>query len=662
MPAGCRAGCEGVTSAPLHPEGKAGTTSCSQGWRVWVCLAFAMLLAGVARAAEPGTVLHLLDYIAVDYAGAVENGKVTDADEYKEMHEFTGQARTMIDGLPENATQPALRAGAAEIARLVDARAPAADVAAKANALRREVARAYQVQMAPRQAPDLVRGERLYADACAACHGAAGRGDGFAGKTLEPPPSNFRDLGRMAQRSVHGLYNTVTLGVAGTAMLPFQLLSEDDRWALAFFVANFAADEAMRARGESLWHAGKRRADFPDLGNVTTLTMQEASKRFGDDGVAVLAYLRAHPQALNAGKPSPIEFAITALGQSLHAYRRGAQAEAIQLAIQAYLEGFELAEAGLRNVDAELLTQTEREMMAYRGLVQTGAPIEEVQRQEAAVQALLRQVSERLAGAQMSPATTFLASLVILLREGAEAILVVAAILAFLSRAGRTDARRWVHAGWLAALGVGTLTWLVSRHVLEISGADRELTEGVTALIAAVMLLYVGYWLHSKSHSRAWQKFIGDRVGGALSSGTVWTLSLVSFLAVYREAFETVLFYQALSAQAGAQGQGSMLAGAGVAAALLVGIAWVIVRASIKLPIGLFFSASGLVLLALAVVFTGQGIAALQEAGTIGADPLGSLRLPVLGIYPTLQTLAAQAVVTVAGAWVVFRASRSQLA
>jgi high-affinity iron transporter len=300
-------------------------------------------------------------------------------------------------------------------------------------------------------------------------------------------------------------------------------------------------------------------------------------------------------------------------------------------------------------------------MMAYRGLLQSDADIQQVEEQAAAARALLVEAREKLGGTRLSQATTFVSALVILLREGAEAILVVAAILAFLARAGRPEARRWVHAGWIAALALGGITWAASNYLVEISGASREITEGVTALVSAAMLLYVGYWLHSKSHSQAWQKFIGDKVSGALSAGTVWTLALISFLAVYREAFETVLFYQALSAQAGPEGNGALFGGLALASVLLVAVAWVILRASVKLPIGLFFSVSGILLLVLAVVFTGQGIAALQEAGRIGADAVRFISVPLLGIYPTLQTLGAQAVALILsafGLWWAVRAGR----
>jgi high-affinity iron transporter len=617
-------------------------------------------MAAIVHAAEPATVLHLLDYIAVDYAEAVENGRVKNEGEYQEMQEFAGQAHALMGALPDNPARGALQAAAEQLARDIDAKAQPSEVASKATSLRWDVINAYRVQVAPRSAPDLARAPALYAEHCASCHGADGRGDGPAGKGLDPAPSDFHDRQRMSQRSVHGLYNTITLGVEGTGMAAFRQLGEDERWALAFHAANFAADGELRARGEALWRAGQGPEQFPDLGNVVTLSANEVRARGGDDAVAVQAYLRSRPQAVAADKPSPIEFARTTLTASLEAYRRGESAQAAQLAIQAYLEGFELAEASLQNVDGALVTHIEREMMAYRGLVQAGAPVEQAATQQRTVDELLGQASERLGGAEMSPAATFVASLVILLREGAEAILVVAAILAFLKRSGRTDARRWVHAGWISALALGVATWFASRHLVAISGADREVTEGVTALVAAAMLLYVGYWLHSKSHSQAWQKFIGDKVSGALSAGTVWTLAVVSFLAVYREAFETVLFYQALATQAGEAGRTALLGGVAAGAALLVGVAWAILRASVRLPLGLFFSASAIVLLVLAVVFTGQGIAALQEAGVIGADPLGSLRLPLLGIYPTLQTLLAQCAALAVSAAVLWKTARSR--
>jgi high-affinity iron transporter len=248
----------------------------------------------------------------------------------------------------------------------------------------------------------------------------------------------------------------------------------------------------------------------------------------------------------------------------------------------------------------------------------------------------------------------------ILLREGLEAILVLAAIIAFVRKTGRREAMPWIHAGWAGAVALGVVTWFVAERVITISGANRELTEGITALLAAAMLLYVGYWLHSKSYAQAWQHFIRDQVNTALGKGTVWALAGVSFLAVYREAFEIVLFYQALWLQAGESGRQSVLGGIAVAAVLLALLAWAILKYSVRLPIGPFFAITAGLLALLAVVFAGHGVAALQEAGVLDASPVGMVAIPMLGVHPTLQGLGTQAAalaLVLIGVWMARRPS-----
>lgn len=633
--------------------------------RLFAFLILPLVLLGHPVQAQSGdtarTALHLLDYVAVDYGNAVQNGQIKSADEYAEMREFAQQAQALIQALPANPAQPGLLAQAHTLVRSVAGRASADTVREQAQALRWSLIAGYQVAVAPKTAPDLQRAAPLYATQCASCHGPLGHGDGPAARGLEPAPSDFHDRERMAQRSVYGLYNTITLGVKGTAMSAHTQLNEQERWALALFVSNFANDQARIEQGRALWQAGQGRAQFPDLVNVVSLSETETQARHGAEGVALQTYLRSAPQALAAGKPSPLVFAVLTLQQSLDLYRRGQRTQASQLAVQAYLEGFELTEAQLHNVDPELMLRTEREMMALRQSVQSGAPLTQVEAQTAAVIALLEQARGKLEDTQISHTSTFVSALLILLREGVEALLVVAAILAFTRRAGRADAGRWVHGGWVLALLLGGVTWMVSNYLVAISGADREMTEGITALIAAAMLLYIGYWMHSKANSQAWQKFIGGQVSGSLAEGgTLKSLAVVSFLAVYREAFETVLFLQALSTQAGPEGHGALLGGLAVGAVLLLGAAWLILRASVKLPLGLFFSVSGLLLVVLAVVFTGQGVVALQEAGAITATAVDFVRVPLLGIYPTVQTLLAQAVMVALSVVALRRAARTQ--
>jgi high-affinity iron transporter len=235
--------------------------------------------------------------------------------------------------------------------------------------------------------------------------------------------------------------------------------------------------------------------------------------------------------------------------------------------------------------------------------------------------------------------------LLVLLREGVEAILLVAVMVAVVRKTGRHDAMRYLHAGWIAALVAGLATWFVAGKLIEATEARRELTEGVAALLAASMLLYVGFWLHKRSHLQAWEAFIRDRVTAALGRQTSWAIAGVAFLAIYRELLEIVLLYQALWVRSGGDGQRALLAGVATAAVLLALLAWLVVRYSERLPVARFHAVASTLLVAMALVFVGDGIAALQEAGVVPLTAVRFVTVEPLGIHPTAQGLAAQALV-----------------
>lgn len=600
------------------------------------------------------TIVHMLDYVGVDYPEFVQDGKVLNEEEYAEQREFATQSVELLGKLPEVAERAGLIEATRRLVELIDAKAPGAEVSALAAEVRAGVMQAYSLKVAPRGAPDLARGASLFAEHCASCHGADGRGDGALAPGMEPPPSDFHDEPRMKQRSIYGLFNTITLGVGGTPMRGFNELSTADRWALAFHSANLRASPESIARGEALWKEGIGKDALGNLQRLVIAAPGEIEAQGGADLDAVRGFLTARPQAVLADAPGPIAFSHARLRDSLEAYRSGDRDGARRLAIAAYLEGFELVEAALDNVDRPLRNEIEREMMALRSSIGAGEPIEQVTAQVERIDALLETADDTLSSGGLSPTAAFVSALLILLREGLEAILVLSAMIAFTVKTGRRDALRYLHAGWIGAVVLGGITWLVARYVIDISGASRELTEGITALLAAAMLLYVGYWLHSRSNARAWQAFIKDQISSALSRKAMWAMAGVSFLAVYRELFEVILFYETLWAQAGPAGHNAILGGIGAGAVLLVIIGGALLRYSVRLPIGPFFAVTSAILALLAVVFVGNGVAALQEAGVFDATAVRFFSMPLLGIYPTLQSLGAQAIailLILAGLW-----------
>lgn len=612
--------------------------------------------AATANAAP--SLLHVLDYLAVDYPQVVSNGEVTNASEYAEQREFAAQAQRLVTQLPPHPARAGMEREVGRLVDLIEHRASGMEVQTLCRNLASSVIAAYHVNVAPSTAPSIPEGAALYAKNCAACHGMSGHGDGPRAAKLDPKPINFHDRSRQSQRNIYSLYSTISLGIDDTPMRGFSALSESQRWALAFYVSNFFATDEERAKGAVLWQQAEYRNTFTDLGALT----QAIPAHYGDDGVAVLAYLREHPEKVVANSPKPLDIARHKLESSLAAYRGGDVKRAYDLAVAAYLEGFELVEAPLVAVNADLKREIELAMTQYRRQIKEGAtPLDEIIQQAASIQTLLNQANSALRGGSLSPAMGFTSAFIILLREGLEAILVLAAIISFLIKTERRDAVSYVHLGWVAALLAGAATWYATRELVSISSVSRELMEGYTALFAAAMLLYVGYWLHNHSHAQRWKSFIHGRIHDTVSTGAVWGLVFISFVAVYREVAETVLFYETLWLQTATDSHGYLLSGMLGAALLLLALAWLMFRLSVRLPLRLFFKANAALLTVLAVVFAGKGIAALQEAGKLRVDPVNFPEIHILGIYPTLESLGVQlALIAATVAWLLYARSRDQ--
>jgi high-affinity iron transporter len=604
----------------------------------------ATLMAPPAHAAtavdEVQTTWRLLDYIAVDYREAVAGGRVINPLEYREMVEFSRSVSTKVAALPEHPERGQLLSASKALEAAIAAKAEPAAIANQAKELAGRLLSAYPVPLAPSRAPDVARGGALYAQNCVSCHGAKGEGPSAEFAKLDPPPIAFADRERARDRSIFGLYQVISQGLEGTAMQSYASLPEEDRWALAFHSGGLAYGDA--ARGERIWRDEPAvRALVPDLAALVAFTPAELEAKIGaEKAAAVVAFLRSRPEALSGGGNGSLQLARDRLRQSVAAAARGNRPEATRLALSAYLDGFEPVEAVLATRNASLMARVEQAMADFRIAVGRGEPADRLRERLASTEALLDEAEAALAPEAESGIATFLGAFAILLREGLEALLVVIAMIAFLRRADRTEALPYVHGGWIAALVAGGITWAVATYAIGISGASRELTEGFGSLLAAVILLSVGVWMHGKSQAEEWRRYIAAKMQGALSKGSAWFLFGLAFLVVYREVFETILFYAALWT---ADNGGTIIAGGLTAVVVLAAVAWVMLRFSRTLPITQFFRYSALLIAVLAVVLAGKGVGALQEAGAIGVTPLpGVPRLTILGLFPTAEAVGAQ--------------------
>jgi high-affinity iron transporter len=315
-----------------------------------------------------------------------------------------------------------------------------------------------------------------------------------------------------------------------------------------------------------------------------------------------------------------------------------------QVALDAYMT-FEGVESAVRARQPGLASRLESEFAQLRERAGRGS-LEPLHRQ------LLGDLenAERAVTDKSSAANLFVQSFLLLVREGFEAILIIAALMTFLTKAGAALRRREVAWGAWAGVGASAVTAVLFELLIETTPGQRDALEGITMLAAVGVLFFVSYWLLSKVEADKWTAFLKNRVQAALSSGSTLALASVAFLAVYREGVETILFYKALLVSGGAGNAAPVVVGVLLGAVALVLVYLAIMRLGMRIPMKLFFAVTGVLLYYMAFVFAGKGIAELQEGAVLGTTVipvLEWLRVPFLGIYPTVQSLALQALLVV---------------
>src|SRR5688500_13642128 len=390
------------------------------------------------------------------------------------MGEFRASVRERIAALPDKPVKAKLVAGAAELQSAVARKAAPPEIEKQARGLAAQLIGAYPVPLAPRRMPDLARGQALYAENCASCHGTAGDAKTPLAANMDPPPIAFTDRERARERSLFALYQVIDQGLEGTAMTSFGHLPEEDKWALAFAAGRFVYPPALAERGRRIWEADPAvRALVPDAAALTGISEAALAARVGPEKApAVIAFLRSNPSAAAPTNGSTLAIARDRLRQSLAAYEKGDRKGATELALSAYLDGFEPVEPMLAARDAGLMARVERAMAELRAAIAGGRDVGEVRERVAAMDALFDETERALAPDRGSAASTFLGAFTILLREGLEALLIVVAMLAFLRKADRAEMVRPVHWGWITALVAGLATWWAATHLVSISGAS----------------------------------------------------------------------------------------------------------------------------------------------------------------------------------------------
>jgi high-affinity iron transporter len=387
--------------------------------------------------------------------------------------------------------------------------------------------------------------------------------------------------------------------------------------------------------------------------------------------VAASFALLALAPGLAAARPNDLErgraenqIARTMLDSSLATAKAGDYAKAYELARSAYLDHYEYVEIPLRLRDPNLVLDTEFKFADLRNDLQDRKGIDTIRADVRDVRQGILDTDRTLAAKGVAaPALAFGFSFSILFREGVEAVLLIAILLGSLAAGQASNYRRPLSFGIVGAIVATAITWVLAAVVLDIAPVNRELLEAATALLAVVVLVVVSFWLIARVEQRRRMEFMRARVATAIAAGSATAFAALGFTAIYREGFETVLFYQALLLFA--QGLGLWVAlGAATAVVALGGVAYAILRLGRTLPIKPMLVTGASMLLLLSVAFVGNAVRSLQGADMVRATPVhaGWARPPVFvgeltGIHPTRESLLAQAVllaIFVAGALWVF--------
>ena len=643
--------------------------------------------------AQEGPAKRLSSIVGVaveEYGKAIDaNGRLISDIEYEEAVSFLKDAKEVAARLSGERVA-AVQAVLDSLTIAVIAKRPPTEL----SALHQRFSAALGTEGAldlPTRAIDLAQGKAIYDRNCASCHGDLGRGDGPAATGMNPPPPAVGMRDAMHDVSPALMYRIVSVGIAGTPMVGWaERLTADERWNVVAYLNSLRTSPREIAEGEGLYtqrcltcHGATGTDDGPAAAALSKLPPELASFawqaersdaqiaeaiRSGAPGTAMppsrdltdadvtsmVAYVRtlaekAPPQGDLAGtkRRDGVEVSRTVmalLDEALIDARAGRTSDANDRAFDAYI-AFEPLETPARAKRPGLVANLERQFADFKGAVKAGN-VRRAEQSRDAIAAGMPNILE-LTRPTGSGWGAFFASFLIILREGFEAILVIGAVVAFLLKTGNRDRLKSIWIGVGAALVASAATAVILATVLRALPATREVIEGATMLIAVAVLFSVSYWLISKVEAAKWQQFIRGKVNAALEHGGGKALTFVAFLAVYREGAETALFYQALFNEG--QGNGLPISlGIVVGAAVLAVIFTLFYRFGVRIPLRPFFATTSVLLYYMAVVFMGKGIRELQEGNVVSITVIpGFPHIEALGIFPSVETLLAQALLVV---------------
>ena len=559
-------------------------------------------------------IVMMLNIAAKEFQEGVSNGKVVIDPEYKESKIFLQQATERYSRTSgeiknqEKATQ--INRHFSELSIMIEKKVDSQKVWNKVNNLNSQLISNFGIEInkVPVTPISLTNGKKIFENNCAVCHGIAGDGDGPEAKNHNPSPAVLSDPKLTGDKNTvaYDNFEVINVGIANTAMKSWAgILSEAQIWDVTYYLRTFSNTNVQ----------------LPPA----NLKLEEMGDKSGSEKA---------DQIVNKIREL--------LSKSLNKFKNGENEEAADIAFDAYLT-YEKIESNIITRDKPLGLKLESAFGRYRGVIKEAALLENVEKIQDEILLDLSKGLE-LVKNEVSFSGLFIQSFSIIVREGFETILIIAALISFL-RKSKNDAHvKNIHIGVIVGILASFLTAYAVHEVLQLNMASQELLEGWIMLVSVVILFSVSYWLVSNIDNKKWQQYINKKMHGALSQGNTFALSAVAFISVYREGFETVLFYKALILYAG-KTTGGILPGFLTGCVMLAGIFYLVNYLGMRIPIKWFFGFTSVLLYYMAFTFLGRGIHELQMGEQFSMTAAKFLpNISWLGMYPTWETFIGQAI------------------
>jgi high-affinity iron transporter len=564
-------------------------------------------------------IVMMMNIVNKEYKEGIAGGKVINAAEYEESQVFLEQAFERYTNLGKETTpegrQDELANRFSSLIQKIKNKEDPGVIHSNVNTINSQILKKFNIKLSqtPSEPVSLENGRILYMNNCKVCHGVQGKGDGPIAPQLDPKPAVLSDPQLTGDEfsKPYDNFQIINVGIANTAMVGWaDQFSERELWDVTYFIRTFSNENVK----------------LPLLVSQTSSSDLKGSRENSTKKIFSEVYLLLY--------------------QSMRAYREGRNREASESAFDAYLT-YEKLESPLITKRKELGLKLESSFGRLQAEIKRKAPIELVEKIGQRISSDLKEAQQVLTQ-EIGFTGLFIQSFSIIVREGFEAILIIAALITFLVKSRNQDKLKAIYLGVLVGIIGSFITAYILQEILDISMANQEMMEGIIMLVAVVVLFYVSYWLVSKIEATKWQSYITGKMQKAVTTGSAFTLSMVAFLSVYREGFETVLFYKALHLYAGDTTAG-IIPGFLAGCAVLAVVYFLINQLGMRIPVKWFFVVTSVFLYYMAFMFMGKGLHELQMGGALNMTVADFVpEIPWLGMYPTWETFIGQMILVVA--------------